>query len=474
MQARFYSFAKRNNDTSIPSGTGTIKDVTWKENTSILNPEIELYEDPTAYTYVYLPKWNRYYFINDISFDKGLYRVSCNIDPLGSHRSTILGTPAVILYASGSNVDVVDNRIPIKNDIQINDTPVALGWTITDSTIGSIVVGITGKGSFGPYLLEQPLKLGEWLDGVDNWWNSLGITSIVDAAKQFMYGDSASECLRSAISLPLVLGGDPSTLEDLHLGNYPVKDANGNTLRGYKITNAILKDTKIVPIPWVHNDWRRNSPYTEVIMYFPFVGCVTIPSNDIIEDSSITVTYSLNITSGDISIQYTGTDSGRIVGTASGNIACNTAYGSTGINNTKLTTAVPTGAGVGLAAGRTAVSMLGASTGVGIAVGAAAGLLTAAAGTFDALGGTASGSGGLGGGASQGLDKVLHCFTITRDLTDSQANLDSLIGKPVHQKHTVGSYSGYVQTSGFSVGGAMTEAERNIINGLVDKGIYVV
>jgi hypothetical protein len=118
--------------------------------------------------------------------------------------------------------------------------------------------------------------------------------------------------------------------------------------------------------------------------------------------------------------------------------------------------------------------MLGASTGVGIAVGAAAGLLTAAAGTFEALGGTASGSGGLGGGASQGLDKVLHCFTITRDLTDSQSNLDSLIGKPVHQKHTVRSYSGYVQTSGFSVGGAMTEAERNIINGLVDKGIYVV
>ena len=40
------------------------------------------------------------------------------------------------------------------------------------------------------------------------------------------------------------------------------------------------------------------------------------------------------------------------------------------------------------------------------------------------------------------------------------------------QKSTIGSYSGYVQTDGCQVDGAILDSERDEINTLCDGGIY--
>ena len=64
------------------------------------------------------------------------------------------------------------------------------------------------------------------------------------------------------------------------------------------------------------------------------------------------------------------------------------------------------------------------------------------------------------------------CTTYSKQLTDSQSNLDSIMGKPIFEKHTIGTYSGYVQTDGLSIAGDMTDTERETINSAFDGGAY--
>ena len=103
----------------------------------------------------------------------------------------------------------------------------------------------------------------------------------------------------------------------------------------------------------------------------------------------------------------------------------NTAFGSTGIDTAKLTSAAATGLGT-LAAISATTGGLGTILS-GIEGGALLGNAAIGAGlgatgiqTIEALGGTGSGSGGLGGGSSQGLDKVVHIYVIQKELSDSQ------------------------------------------------------
>ena len=106
-------------------------------------------------------------------------------------------------------------------------------------------------------------------------------------------------------------------------------------------------------------------------------------------------------------------------------------------------------------------------------LGIGGGLATAAGGTISALGGSGSGSGGLGGGASNGLDRVAHCYVTSKTLTADPNTLNPLIGKPYYGVSTPGSFSGYVQTDGFQFASDRASSEeKDMINSLMDAGIY--
>ena len=285
---------------------------------------------------------------------------------------------------------------------------------------------------------------------------------------------SASECLRSAISLPLVIGGSDvsaGNAVDLNLGNYPCVDSNGNNITGYKITKPIISYGGSINIPWQSSDWKRVSNYTSIKMYFPFIGIITLPATELQNDSSVTYHYSINVTSGDISLEVYGTTSHVKVATASGNCAMPTAYGSTGINTSKLTTAATTGLGA-LVAISAASATGGASYLAEAAIGAALG--STALQTIEALGGTGQGSAGLGGGSSQGLDKVVHIFVTQKELSASQNSFDPIIGKPFMEVDTIGKHTGFVQTDGFQLSSDFAySSEKDQVNKLMDSGVYI-
>lgn len=474
--AEFFTFSKRKNSTKQPTGSGTQYTVELKSGTSYISPTFLLSISGTP-NFDYLKFENRYYFITDIvSVRNNLWEVYATVDALASHKTAIGSSSAMILYADGGRNDIIDARIPIDDSVAIHSNSKAItGWSINNITFGSIMLSVTGIGSFGTYMMDDNDDLFEMMEGTTLWWDTIAnITSVEDALKQFFYGGSSGDCIKNAIALPITLtysAPDPylGPSEQLNLGPYPAEDSNGYPIMVHRVNNPIMTTSTTINIPWQYSDWRRHKPYTEVQLYLPFIGVVNLDADELVNATALDIEYSLNIASGDLAVSVSTDSPIKCIMTASNNVAMTLPFGSANIPSTKSLSAAITS----IAAMAATAYLGGKSEMSGLAVGAkvaGTGALTAAAALLGS--GTQSGGGGLSGGASQGLLDQIMCVTISKTLTDSQVNLQGVMGKPVFEKHTIGTYSGYVQTDGFTIEGAMTTTEREIINSAFDGGAY--
>ena len=461
----YYSFSKRAKSTKQPA-SGSQIDVQLKDGVSITNP-IFLLNWSGFPTFNYCQFEGRYYFVTDIrQVRNNLFEVECEEDYLASWKSAIGSSEAMILYATGGSDNIVDSRIPLTSPVYTSQNASALsGLTITDGNQGTIILSITGTGSFGSYVMQNSTKIFELMRDMDNWVQFM-ITDPVTGFQQLCGSGQAPDNLKGAISLPILASSMTSgALEDLYLGNYPCVDYNDHPIKGYRITDPLATGSATINIPWRYSDWRRHSPYTTLYLYLPLIGTIELPTDELIGESSIAILYSINITSGDVAVEVRASSSNKIITTASGNCAMATPYGSANISPAKVASAVVTGiAGVAGAA-------LAPTTG-GASLALFSGLAASAGQMIGAMHGETKGGGGLSGGASHGLTKLCVLTSVSKELTDSQANLNDLIGKPVMKKATIGSYSGFVQTDGFQIEGAMNNNEREVINASLDGGIY--
>ena len=462
----YYSFSKRHRSTLQPTSGTDLTDVYLKDGCSITKPVFLLSFDSPP-TFNYMKYEGRYYFVTEIrNVANDFWEIEGEEDYLSSWKTEIGSAQAMILYASGSTANIIDPRIQTTSPIYVStELDNISDITLTDNNQGTIILSITGKGSFGNYVMEQSNKVFELIDNVDIFANA-NITDAATGLKQLFMGGNAGANIKGAIALPflssnMLAGG----IEDLYLGAYPCTDSGGNPIRGYKVTDPIAKGSFNVNIPWRYSDWRRHSPYTALYLYLPLIGTMALPVDDLINDSSIHGNYAINITSGSVSVEIYGNTSGKIIATASSNCAMATPFGSSNIDVSQAATGIISGA-TAILGGLAASNPL---TKASIMIG---GTAASIAGFTGAYKGENSGTGGLGGGSSHGLTKVVRLTSISKDLTDSQANLDPIMGKPLMKKDTIGNYSGYVQTDGAQVLGAMLGSEAEMINSLLDGGIY--
>lgn len=109
---------------------------------SVINPSflIEL-TNPSQYNYCYIPDFNRYYFITNItSVRTNIWRIDCNVDVLMSFQSQIL------------NLDV------IVSDLSIGESPVSTyfsgeQWQATVKTKTDVINFPSGLLDNGEYIL---------------------------------------------------------------------------------------------------------------------------------------------------------------------------------------------------------------------------------------------------------------------------------------------------------------------------------
>lgn len=113
-----YQFSKRENSTKRPSGTGrTFNNVLLKSGCSIIAPTIEFNigntESPERYNFAYIQEFDRYYFIEDWTFNNGIWYADMKCDVLATYRPYIADYNGYVLRsASEYNGNVIDTLYP--------------------------------------------------------------------------------------------------------------------------------------------------------------------------------------------------------------------------------------------------------------------------------------------------------------------------------------------------------------------------
>lgn len=480
--AYIYQFAKRHNSTAVPT-SGTAIDVQLKGGTDLNEPVfLFAYDDSLGLPSMSMIQFgDKYYFVDSIrSVRDNLYEVSCSVDVLATYKTEILAASAYVLYYNHANSELTDKRLGIKTTKAVQSASGNFSILGTGGRSDSVViVTAVGKDRIASYALTQADAKG-LTSNLDNWYsdnNVLGprpaINSFTDVLEALSWGMNAlwelgkqrlatrfvPDCIKSAILLPIPASAISGANEAMWLGDYPAEAAGGGSIIGARLVDRILIDSVTVSIPWQATDWRRNSPFHEIYIYIPYVGLINLSPSDVIGYSDLTVTASMDLTSGDTI--FCIRNGSHIFGQYGTNLASSYPIGSSNVSPAQTTNSIIAGA-------------LGAAG--AFFTGGATAILAGTAGALGMVNNLTASPSSIGsnyGGAILGYPATVICFTVFHDTIQAPGTIRATAGEPYMGVMALASITGYVQTLAASVSGSMTDDERAEINRLLDGGIYI-
>lgn len=144
----FYTFSKKINSTARPTG-GAMIACNLKDSTTIISPSIEVQiQNPTMYNYCYIADFNRYYYIGDWAYFRGVWICNCNIDVLATYRTQIGASNMYVLRAAAEyDGNIIDASYPIKTEVTRNLAELTISGRATSLESGTYVVGIVNNDS---------------------------------------------------------------------------------------------------------------------------------------------------------------------------------------------------------------------------------------------------------------------------------------------------------------------------------------
>ena len=493
MTAKFYTFDKRRNSTKTPTIAGLTSEdlsIVLKSPTSYKNPSLHVTRAAEGFPFNYMDWSGWLYWIYDVvSVGDNRYEIRCSLDVLGTLRPWILQTTAFVLYDETANSELPDGRLSVNTSKGVSVNSGVFQYLGGHSFPGGTIVAgiITDKGaSFYemdgstaddllddindtriPHLLPLPSiswedsSVEEILDGIAEILDTIG-QNFVLGLRHILGSRSAADCIISAKQLPVLPGAITGTSEPLYLGTWNT----GHSAK--RITNRIVMDSCDVGIPWTFSDWRRNAPYTEIYLYIPFVGLISLSPGDLVGTSNIHITASLDVISGDVLFEVQagggGLGGGQYIGQYGGNIAGAYAIGSSSVSiGQQVVTAIgATAAGAAIVATGGAAAVMAAKIG-------AAGI----AGIIASNTPTPSSITGGGGGASLGLAATCYCISVTHDTNVAPASVSASIGTPAMAQKALSGLTGFVQTKCASVSAPFYQGILDEVNAALDGGVFI-
>ena len=334
----FNNFYKKNNSTKQPTvgsvsltnrytATGYLK-----EPCSILHPVVSLQNELSsnigvgACTYAYIPRFGRYYFISDWTWDDGLWVAHMDVDVLASWKTSIGAETEYILRTDSSttnfNGEITDMTYPATTDI-ITNTIAFSNIFSTDLTVGCYIVGIISGGSTQAvgavsYYAMTSTEFGALkakLFSNDN----LEIMGIIDAQGQQLVQDLSQEVLKtlynpyqyivSSMWFPFGKSAITSStaVSSIHIGwwDYPL---TGNLL--YAQTIALGNEgTAFTHHPqYARGTYLDHAPYTRRTIVGRF-GSVAIDSAYFTYGNRINIDYLCDLITGQCLARFFISDS---------------------------------------------------------------------------------------------------------------------------------------------------------------------
>ena len=457
-----YTFAKDSNSTKQPTGTGTQFSCNILSPADIIAPLVEIkYSDPTAFNYAYIAAFHRYYFIEGMTYNEGLWILSLRCDVLATYKTEI-GAQSLYVLRSAAAYDgeVQDNYYPVTGDIDYSSQAESPFPGYTYDT-GCYILNIMGTASSGTSTLYQltpanfRLLIEELYTAIDGFQLSDMVQSVVQK-----FGGNPTQLISGAMWFPMDFM-DSGTDVIIKIGSWSSTSAVGKlvtqpikSLPGFNPTIAAH------PQASAHGRYLNLAPYSRYQLYVPTIGLIDIDTSQLMGINKIYVT--------------------RHVDAFTGSMTCIVETDPDSISDPNHYLAVVNGQwGVPVAlngdnnGGRTLggiISTAGAIAGA-IATGGATAIIgaaTAGIGTIAGAIGGATSSASVGGSITAMLEPMRLDTTFYRITgTDDVHN-----GRPLMQTRTISTLSGFIMVQKGDVPIAGTSAEADEIRSLLEGGFY--
>ena len=310
IKINFYTFNKKVNSTAQPTGTGTELDCNIKAPSSIINPVLEVGTvNVINFNYCYIPAFNRYYFIDDIVFDRGIWNVSCTVDVLASFKSAI-GSSSQYILRSASNSDgtIIDMMYPATSEIDyqiINPTLDPFTWSGFSG--GVYVIGIKGSNNSNTngiiYYVLEPSEFDKVIKEFYQENGTFRTTYFANLTKGITnsianISDFIASCRWYPVAPSTEVGSRP-----IFFGSYQ------SSAVGYLAADnpgAVTYSASFASVPkhpqQARGTYLNCAPYAQYIFSSSFTGDVQLDSNIMATKTSMNVLFNFDITTGQVKI----------------------------------------------------------------------------------------------------------------------------------------------------------------------------
>lgn len=315
MTITFYNSDNEKNVVVKSLSNGTTMTGTLRMPTSVLNPVV-IIENATfpTWNYAHINEFSRYYFItNIVSVNENLWQIEMKVDVLMSFSATILTQTALI----ARNEFDEDNRIadikrPALSRSAISYTEFLTNpFNVVESGIPTVanqkksyVIVLAGSldTSDMPQDYTVPTNISPLVFPNGQQYMSIGGSQTLIATKwdeinNLFSGTYNTDKIIAIISYPFDVvdrsntGGVFSQDDTFNIGGYTL---TGRELTPYYSSIISLGSKAVIGY---YADWRDYEPYTEYKLYMPYIGFVSLPSEEIV-DHTIFVKYAVDMSNG--------------------------------------------------------------------------------------------------------------------------------------------------------------------------------
>ena len=472
MIVNLYAFSKKKNSTKQPSAAGAtvLNGVQLKDETSVLAPVLLLNEHsqgmpvpftPSYFTYAYIPKFSRYYFITDWRWVNGLWECYLTVDVLASFKAAIGSTSAYVeRSASAYNGNVIDNLYPGKADVNIVAETIATSWANVAPSGGCYVLGVIDNQSSNhvgaiTYYAMEPAQLNTLLVYLfsSNIFNASTITEVGEGLFKAMF--NPFQYIVSCMWFPAAASTYGTTYTKIWVG-YWETDARGYLMQALTDVRYITGYITEHPQAASRGAYLNYSNYTRITLFCPPFG--EIPIDPVFTRSGRYLYAKVMIDT--------------ITGQATLRVCFRTGPNGTYSNKPCIEKTAMMGVPIQLAQ-----VLIDYSSGIsslvnGLASGSAEGIIGGMLGaTINTALATQMPKVSTNGANGSFINFALEPNLVTEHtLLVSEDNAD--LGRPLMETRTLNTLSGYIQCAEGHFSGSCFDSERDAINSFLVGGFF--
>lgn len=320
-----YKFAKRKNSTKGVPNNVTNKQFVCEviDDTPITAPVVIIDsagENISGFNYAYIDAFDRYYFISNWNYERGLWKASLDVDVLASFRAEIYATTAYVLRAASNSDPMLPDRLfPAHVGATYAYTQVANPFGAKFNE-GSFIVGIINNDSNSYGAVSYYVMSSADFRGFSNVLlsniNIYGVQDVSNELLKCLY--NPFQYIVSCIWLPFTppLG---ERIAQVPVGWWNI-NSPANRLAALTMNSGTLAmDIPINPEASVR-PWMKSSPYTDYYILIPPAGAFSISSDALVNSDKLYIAWNIDCITGDSLISFASGNANKIFNQVSCNI----------------------------------------------------------------------------------------------------------------------------------------------------------